>query len=199
MFLGESTDAVEHEHYALQIGIGQKTSFRVRSAKRWHTYRAVIIAPNQPHQFDGQNDWCHEAQKLCNQIISALLGTIDPSEEINRHIQEALKIIQELPIKKTSAKYIADNIHLSQSQFIYLFKKQMGIPVRRYLLWLRLLEAIKQIMNGDSLTMAAHSCGFADSAHLSRTFKRMFGLTPAGLFKNSQFVQVNSCLHEYYE
>ncbi len=142
---------------------------------------------------------CHEAQKLCNQIISALLGTIDPSEEINRHIQEALKIIQELPIKKTSAKYIADNIHLSQSQFIYLFKKQMGIPVRRYLLWLRLLEAIKQIMNGDSLTMAAHSCGFADSAHLSRTFKRMFGLTPAGLFKNSQFVQVNSCLHEYYE
>ena len=29
---------------------------------------------------------------------------------------------------------------------------------------------------GDSLTAAAHDAGFADSAHFSRTFLRMFGI-----------------------
>jgi AraC-like DNA-binding protein len=32
-----------------------------------------------------------------------------------------------------------------------------------------------------SLTQAAQEAGFADSAHLSRTFKRMFGLPAASL------------------
>ncbi|MBT9527048.1 MAG: helix-turn-helix domain-containing protein [Rhizobacter sp.] len=32
-----------------------------------------------------------------------------------------------------------------------------------------------------SWTQAAHEAGFSDSAHLTRTFKRMFGLNPAAL------------------
>ena len=36
-------------------------------------------------------------------------------------------------------------------------------------------------MQGGSWTEAAHEAGFADSAHLSRTFKRMFGMNPATL------------------
>jgi AraC family transcriptional regulator len=35
--------------------------------------------------------------------------------------------------------------------------------------------------NGSSLTQAAHSAGFADSAHFSRTFRRTFGLAAAEL------------------
>ena len=36
-------------------------------------------------------------------------------------------------------------------------------------------------MNGASWTGAAHEAGFADSAHLTRTFVRMFGINPADL------------------
>ena len=36
-------------------------------------------------------------------------------------------------------------------------------------------------MQGGSWTESAHEAGFADSAHLSRTFKRMFGMNPATL------------------
>lgn len=35
--------------------------------------------------------------------------------------------------------------------------------------------------SGSSLTEAAHAAGFADSAHFSRTFRRMFGVAPASL------------------
>ena len=41
-------------------------------------------------------------------------------------------------------------------------------------------------MRGANLTEAAHLAGFADSAHLSRTFRAMFGVAPSLLFKPSQ-------------
>ena len=41
--------------------------------------------------------------------------------------------------------------------------------------------AIESAMDGASWTEAAHAAGFADSSHLTRTHKRMFGLEPTAL------------------
>jgi AraC-like DNA-binding protein len=65
---------------------------------------------------------------------------------------------------------------LSESRFSHLFVEQIGLPFRTYLLWLRLSIAVERMAAGDSLTVAAHDAGFADSAHFSRTFLRMFGI-----------------------
>ncbi|MCP4417164.1 MAG: AraC family transcriptional regulator, partial [Chloroflexi bacterium] len=103
-----------------------------------------------------------------------------------------LNFIIQQPLKKVSTAAIANAVYLSESRLAHLFKAQMHISIRRYLLWLRLMDAIENIMTGKPFTAAAHEAGFADSAHLSRTFRRMFGLTLSDLFKNSQFVQVNT-------
>lgn len=137
---------------------------------------------------------CAKARKLFDEIVLALLDKDMPAHEMNPHIQGALELIRELPIKKVSLKTIADGVHLSQSRLVTLFKQNVGVPFRRYLMWQRLLEAVKQVTSGAALTEAAYESGFADSAHLSRTFKQMFGMTMAEVFKNSQFIQVNSCL-----
>ncbi len=70
---------------------------------------------------------------------------------------------------------------LSASRLSHLFAQQTGLPFRTYLLWLRLTRAVEVVASGDSLTEAAHQAGFADSAHFSRTFRRMFGVAPAQL------------------
>jgi AraC family transcriptional regulator len=44
----------------------------------------------------------------------------------------------------------------------------------------------EKAMRGSRLTEAAHAAGFADSAHLSRTFRSMFGITPSFLFTRGQ-------------
>ena len=70
---------------------------------------------------------------------------------------------------------------LSAARLRHLFVEQTGLPFKTYLLWLRLTKAVERMAAGGSLTQAAHGAGFADSAHFSRTFRRMFGVAPAAL------------------
>ena len=60
----------------------------------------------------------------------------------------------------------------------HLFRDQVGVPIRRYLLWHRYLTALSLLADGASVTHAAHAAGFADSAHLTRTAVRLNGFTP---------------------
>lgn len=70
---------------------------------------------------------------------------------------------------------------LSPSRFRHLFVQETGTSFRAYLLWLRINVAIESAMNGASWTEAAHQAGFADSSHLTRTHRRMFGIEPTAL------------------
>jgi ribosome-associated protein len=63
-------------------------------------------------------------------------------------------------------------VGLSPGRTRHLFVQHTGLPFRTWLLWHRLVRALEGWSDGDSLTEAAHAAGFADSAHLSRTFRR---------------------------
>lgn len=75
-------------------------------------------------------------------------------------------------------------VGLSKQRLRHLFVEHTGLPFRTYLLWLRLMRGLEEFARGASLTDAAHDAGFADSAHFSRTFRRMFGTTAAALDVN---------------
>jgi AraC-like DNA-binding protein len=62
--------------------------------------------------------------------------------------------------------------------------QQMGTTFRAYVVWQRLLHASATMMDGASWTEAAHAAGFADSAHLSRSFRRMFGVSPTMIVRD---------------
>lgn len=79
--------------------------------------------------------------------------------------------------------------HLSRSRFLHLFSEEVRSPWRTYLVWRRALVAMTLAANGASLTEAAHAAGYSDSAHLSRQFVSLFGVTPAAFAKSSHFVQ----------
>jgi AraC family transcriptional regulator len=85
-------------------------------------------------------------------------------------------------------KDIAAGVDLSESRFSHLFTEHVRVPVRRYLLWLRLRDALHLLARTGSLTETAHSAGFADSAHLTRTFRTALGITPSALVKESSLV-----------
>lgn len=76
---------------------------------------------------------------------------------------------------------VAAAVALSESRFRHLFVAQTGCSFRAYLLWLRINLAIEAVMAGASWTDAAHGAGFADSAHLTRTHRRVFGIEPSAI------------------
>jgi AraC-like DNA-binding protein len=80
-----------------------------------------------------------------------------------------------------SLKTLAEISGLSQSHFMHLFTESVGVPLRPYILWLRLQRAACDLMDGRTVTQAAHNAGFSDAAHLTRTFRRMLGTTPTEL------------------
>ena len=58
------------------------------------------------------------------------------------------------------------------------FRIRLGTSPYRYLTMRRLDRAKSAIISGNSLVEAAFMSGFADQSHMTRQFKRAFGLTP---------------------
>ncbi|KGJ90271.1 helix-turn-helix transcriptional regulator [Thalassotalea sp. ND16A] len=75
------------------------------------------------------------------------------------------------------AAAVAQQLALSESRFLHLFRQELGIAWRPYLLWRRMMCALQALLNNVSATDAAHLAGFSDSSHLSRTFRNTFGMT----------------------
>ena len=81
---------------------------------------------------------------------------------------------------------------LSESRLLHLFKTQVGLPIRNYILWLRIKTAVELIIEQQyNLTQIAYEAGFADAAHMTRTFNKVLGVSPSMIAKNSKFVQVS--------
>ena len=80
-----------------------------------------------------------------------------------------------------SLKALAQVSGLSPSRLMHVFTESIGVPLRPYILWLRLQSASCDLMDGASMTAAAHNAGFSDAAHMTRTFRRMLGTTPSDL------------------
>lgn len=76
-------------------------------------------------------------------------------------------------------KDFADEVELSESRLAHLFKNEMGLPFRKYVLWTRLKTAVVHILEGESLTQASYIAGFSDSSHFSNVYFKMFGLKPS--------------------
>lgn len=127
--------------------------------------------------------------------VDQLMRSVDPHPVSHRsadaRVARLLERIRLHPELHVSAADAARSVALSSHRFQHVFRDSTGIPLRRYLLWSRLVAAVERVAGGGTLTDAAHAAGFSDSAHLSRTFRRMFGLAPSALKKDSQFVQAH--------
>lgn len=80
-----------------------------------------------------------------------------------------------------SLKTLAAVSGLSPSRLMHVFTESVGVPLRQYILWLRLQRGACELINGATAVEASHVAGFSDAAHLTRTFRRMLGTTPSDL------------------
>ena len=67
----------------------------------------------------------------------------------------------------------------SRFQLYRLFRDRYGMSPSGYLRQLRLREARRALAAGERPAAVAAATGFADQAHLTRWFRRTYGITPA--------------------
>ena len=112
-------------------------------------------------------------------IVQAMTQHTEPSVASDERIARAVKYVNENLSAPLTLKQVAGVAYLSPSRFRHLFAEQTGMGLRQYILWRRFVSVWEHRMNGASLSTAAHAAGFADSAHLARTSRRMIGIPPS--------------------
>ena len=123
----------------------------------------------------------YEAVRLaCVELVAELSATAH-REPSDARVLAAIEFIRQRVDQPVSLADVAGHAGLSPGRFRHLFVEETGMPLRTYLLWRRLLHVWTLLAAGETLSAAAHAAGFADSAHLSRTARTMFGLAPSML------------------
>jgi AraC-like DNA-binding protein len=113
-------------------------------------------------------------------LLEILGADVPARKRMHPAVRRALEIINSLPAREQlSLERLAERVKLSPSRLQHAFRDSVGLPLRPYVLWARVLRASEATLQGEPLTAAAHTAGFADAAHMTRTFRRMFGVTPS--------------------
>ena len=82
------------------------------------------------------------------------------------------------PMTRMGQGELAERLGLGRTQAMRSFKAATGMTFREFKRWTALCAATRQIAEGQLVRTAAMDAGFADTAHLTRTFRTAFGTTP---------------------
>ena len=105
-------------------------------------------------------------------IKSKRYGFSEPSVETAREFLEAEAV------RQVSSSELEDITGIERYELSRQFRRCMGTSPYRYLTQRRVLLAREKIGKGGALNDIALSCGFADQSHMTRTFRKTFGLSP---------------------
>jgi AraC-like DNA-binding protein len=90
-------------------------------------------------------------------------------------VQEYIKAHYADPI---SLEQLATHVGLNPYYMLRIFSKTVGMPPHTYLTHIRIKEAKDLLARGVSIADAASQTGFTDQSHMTKRFKRKFGITP---------------------
>jgi len=99
---------------------------------------------------------------------------------VNEHVKKMLRYIDEHITGGIRLEDMAKECFLSPLYCSRLFKKEMKIPFREYLVRERVRIAVEYIKVGDvALKDIPFNCGFSDYGQFSNIFKRYMGMYPS--------------------
>jgi len=127
----------------------------------------------------------YRASRLRCAVIRLLIEIIDGSHRhvnaaTSPRINEILGLIHEHPQENYSVKALARRAHVSLSHFKRIFKAEIGLSPRQFLLQQK-IEAAKRLLAESNVpvTHIALDLGFVSSQYFATVFRRITGITPS--------------------
>ena len=127
--------------------------------------------------------------RLCEVYVENNRSTYVDSDVKDKAFMNALALIHERYNEKLSVDILAKEARLSKSTFMRRFIYICKLTPAEYITRKRIDAAESMLTNSNaSVLEIAEKVGFYDSAHFSRTFKKIKGLTPSE-YRKEKFAQ----------
>ena len=98
-------------------------------------------------------------------------------------IHKAIRYISENYGRNISTKKLAGFARLNPVYFGALFKREMGVPVNKYLVRIRMNHAENMLKSGEyTINETAERCGYGDVLYFRKQFKQVMGYPPSQCF-----------------
>lgn len=115
---------------------------------------------------------------IARALVLRMLGGPSRQYPQSRRVQRAVEAVHADPGRSVHLEEVARLVGRSPLHFGHLFAAEMGLPFRRYVLWMRLAEALRLLSKGEPLARVARRTDFPSAAHADRAFRRLFGAEP---------------------
>ncbi|WP_249931111.1 AraC family transcriptional regulator [Ramlibacter sp. 2FC] len=113
-------------------------------------------------------------------------GQAIPSQPLDRRIRAVIDRIKADPSAPSCAETCAEQVHLSFSRFLHLFKQEVGMPFRSFRTWKRARSLLHHVNRDSNLAHVALDTGYPDSTHFSHSIRQVYGLKPKDIFAGSR-------------
>jgi len=130
-----------------------------------------------------------EVDHAYEQIIGRILAKekhLSAEHKLNNcaGVKRSISLMHEVPDAKHRLNDLAKTANMSKFHYLRSFKDETGMTPHAYLNALRVERARKLLFSSpENLSDIAFDCGFADQAHLTRAYKKIYGMTPGSIIR----------------
>lgn len=129
-------------------------------------------------------------------LLDGILAHLDyGAEPVDPRVQQVVSLIKASVAENHSVEILAQQVNLSVPRLVELFRRHVGVPIRRYRQWHRLYVTAVGVAQGYTLTEASIAAGFTDSSHFSHTFRALLGFKPSEILVQPDRVQLVAPAH----
>ncbi|OBI45318.1 hypothetical protein A5707_02065 [Mycobacterium kyorinense] len=115
-------------------------------------------------------------------LVDQLCGMDDRSSgrprSVHPQLRQAIDVVSSQVPNHIDVASVAGAVALSPDYLGRLCKQQTGVSFSAAIRWERLVTAVRYLLDGRSVTDAAHLAGFADGSHANRVCWEMTGAAP---------------------
>ena len=116
---------------------------------------------------------------------------IEPREQpLDERITELLSLLKQCDCYDHTIAAFAKQVSLSSSRLSHLFREQIGVPLKSYIVLHQTEKAFAALLGGASITDAAMLAGFDSPSHFAATVKKLMGQPASKATKDSEFLKV---------
>ena len=120
-----------------------------------------------------------------------LYSGIEPRKQpLDERITELLSLLKQCDCYDHTIAAFAKKVSLSPDRLSHLFREQVGVPLKSYIVLHQTEKAFASLLGGASITDAAMLSGFDSPSHFAATVKKLMGQPASKSTKDSEFLKV---------